>query len=102
MLIRFFYSYNGRVEKGALLSQYLLNSLKSKRGRLNISPNPYVKNQNPRASGSQDIVLTSFPIAITVKSKKGYNLVNISRNSLKSKSGHLNISWLVVSGLTAL
>ena len=26
-----------------------------------------------------------------VKSKKGHNLVNISRNSLKSKSGHLNI-----------
>ena len=26
-----------------------------------------------------------------VKWKKGHNLVNISRNSLKSKSGHLNI-----------
>ena len=26
-----------------------------------------------------------------VKSKKGHNLVNISRNSLKSESGHLNI-----------
>ena len=26
-----------------------------------------------------------------VKSKKGHNLVNISRNSLKSWSGHLNI-----------
>ena len=26
-----------------------------------------------------------------VKSKKGHNLVNISRNLLKSKSGHLNI-----------
>ena len=26
-----------------------------------------------------------------VKSKKGHNLVNISRNSLKSLSGHLNI-----------
>ena len=26
-----------------------------------------------------------------VKSKKGHNLVNISRNALKSYSGHLNI-----------
>ena len=26
-----------------------------------------------------------------VKSKKGHNLVNISRNLLKSKIGHLNI-----------
>ena len=26
-----------------------------------------------------------------VESKKGNNLVNISRNSLKSKAGHLNI-----------
>ena len=28
---------------------------------------------------------------IMVKSKKGHNLVNISLNSLKSLSGHLNI-----------
>ena len=32
-----------------------------------------------------------FSIAIMVESKKGHNLVNISRNSLKSLSGHLSI-----------
>ena len=35
--------------------------------------------------------LQGFAIAIMVKSKKGHHLVNISRNSLKSYSGHLNI-----------
>ena len=30
-------------------------------------------------------------MAIMVKSKKGHNLVNISRNSFKSFSGHPNI-----------
>ena len=33
----------------------------------------------------------SFTIAIMVKSKKEHTLVNISRNLLKSYSGHLNI-----------
>ena len=33
----------------------------------------------------------SFSIAIMVESKKRHNLVNISRNSLKSLSGHLSI-----------
>ena len=31
-------------------------------------------------------------MAIMVESKKGHNLVNISRNSLKNKSSHLNIN----------
>ena len=51
----------------------------------------YATYQNPRSSGSQDIVFSSFSIAIMVESKKGHNIVNISRNSLKSLSGHLSI-----------
>ena len=34
---------------------------------------------------------TTNNIDILVESKKGHNLVNISRNLLKSKSGHLNL-----------
>ena len=60
------------------------NSLKSLSGHLNINPKPYAKYQNPSSSRSQDIMLTRFFfIAIMVKLKKGHNLLNISRNSLK-------------------
>ena len=51
---------------------------------LNIDPKPYAKYHNPRQG---------FSVAIMVESKKGHNLVNFSRNSLKSYSGHLNIHF---------
>ena len=60
------------------------NSLKGLLGHLNINSNLYAKYQNTSSSGSQDIVLTSFSIAILVELKKGHKLVNISRNLLKS------------------
>ena len=36
-------------------------------------------------------MLTFFPIAKLLESKKGQNLINISRNSLKRLSGHLTV-----------
>ena len=71
-------------KKGDNPDNILGNSLnKSLSGHLNIETKPFAKYQNPSSSSSQDIVYTRFHIALMVKSKKGHNLVNISRNSLK-------------------
>ena len=49
-----------------------------------------IKFQVRSLSGS--LVFTANNIARLVESKKGHNLVNISRNSLKSLTDHLNLN----------
>ena len=51
-------------KKGLNLINISWNSLKSLSGHLNIDPKSYVKYQNPSSSGSQDIMLKGFSIAI--------------------------------------
>ena len=53
------------------------NSLKSLTCHLNINSKSYAKYQNPSSSGSQDIMLKGFPIAIMAEEKKGHISVNI-------------------------
>ena len=71
-------------KKGHNLVNISRNSLKSQSGHLNIDRKPYAKYENRSSSGSQDIVLTRFSHCYNGKVEKGHNLVNISRNSLKS------------------
>ena len=47
------------------------NSFKCKSGHLNIDPNQYAKYQNPSSSGSQDIILQGFSVALMEELKKG-------------------------------
>ena len=47
------------------------NSFKCKSGHLNIDPNQYAKYQNPSLSGSQDIILQGFSVALMEELKKG-------------------------------
>ena len=61
----------------------LLNSLKNYSRHLDIESKPDANYQNPSSSGSQDIVLTRFSIALMAESKKERNSISISLNSLK-------------------
>ena len=47
------------------------NSLKSESGHVNSDPNLYALYQNPRSSGSQDIVLTRFFYCYNGRVEKG-------------------------------
>ena len=51
-------------KKGHNLISFSWNSFKSYSGHLNIDPKSYAKYQNPSSSGSQDIMLKGFSIAI--------------------------------------
>ena len=56
-------------KKGHNFVNISLNLLRSKSGRLNIDPKPYVKYQNPSLSGS--ILLTRFSHCYNGKVEKG-------------------------------
>ena len=71
-------------KKGHNSAKISWNSLKIQLGHLNVDLNLYAKYQYHNSSDYKDSVDKVFFIAIMQQSQKGHNLVNISRNSLKS------------------